>query len=98
MSDDPVAPIEQRIIRHMRAEHLDDLLACVKAFGGAPDATAADMRAIDRFGLDAVVTTPEGDKIVRLPFEQPVTEGSQVRTILTEMTHAARALLGEAAG
>ncbi len=39
--------------------------------------------------------TPVGEKLVRLPFETPLTEGGQVREILTAMTHAARAKLGK---
>ena len=92
---DPVAPIAERIIRHMRSEHLEDLLDLCKVYGGAPEATSADMHAVDRAGVDAVVQTPAGERIVRIPFAEPVTEGGQVREILTEMTHAARAQLGK---
>lgn len=92
--DDPVAPIAERIIRHMRSEHLGDLLDLVKVYGGAPDATEADMHAVDRFGVEARVQTPRGEQIVRIPYDEPVTEGGQVREILTRMTHAARAALG----
>jgi putative heme iron utilization protein len=92
---DPVAPHAERIIRHMRAEHLGDLLDMVKVFGGVDDATEADMHAIDRFGVDARVQTPAGERIVRIPYDEPATEGGQVREILTRMTHAARAALGK---
>jgi len=92
--DDPVAPIEERIIRHMRSEHLTDLLHMCQAFGGVPEATSADMAGVDRFGVDAVVQTPDGEKQVRLAFDDPITEGGQVREVLTAMTHAARAALG----
>ena len=94
MSEDPVAPIEQRIIRHMRSEHLGDLLHICQAFGGVPDATSADMVGVDVDGVDAVVQTPDGEQKIRLPFPERVTEGGQVRQILTDMTHRARAELG----
>ena len=94
MTDDPVAPIEERIIRHMRGEHLTDLLHLCQVFGSAPEATSADMVGVDRLGVDAVVQTPHGEKQVRIPFEEPITEGGQVREVLTSMTHAARARLG----
>jgi putative heme iron utilization protein len=91
---DPMAPMAAGILGHMNQDHGTALLGYARAFAGHPDATAAVMTAIDRYGFEMTVTTPAGPKPARLGFPAPIATGEEARRELVRLAHEARAQLG----
>ncbi len=92
---DPVGPATAHAIAHLNEDHADALLVMAQALGGHPDATRAECHAIDRHGLDLLVTTPRGYGFVRLPFAETVTQPGGLRGATVELTRRARAESGQ---
>jgi putative heme iron utilization protein len=91
---DPLAPMAAGILGHMNQDHGAALLGYARAFAGHPDATAAVMTAIDRYGFEMTVTTPAGPKPARLGFPAPIATSEEARRELVRLAHEARAKLG----
>jgi heme iron utilization protein len=94
---DPLAPSAGGILSHMNKDHEGAVLAYARAFAQMPDATAATMTAVDRYGFDLSVTTPEGPRSARLAFDSPVSTTDEVRKAMVAMVKSARAALAQAA-
>lgn len=90
-SPDPIAPGAGEAIAHMNADHADALVACAQVFGGVPSTTDASMTALDRYGFDMVVATPQGRRAVRVGFEEPLDDPDQVRPAMVALVRRARA-------
>jgi putative heme iron utilization protein len=89
---DAVLPHRNDIAAHMNDDHADaGVLLCAQALG-APVA-AATMRHVDRHGCEYVAQLDgdEGLAIVRLAFSAPATSNDDVRRLVVELVHAARA-------
>jgi hypothetical protein len=90
---DPLAPEAGGILKHMNDDHADAVLAYARAFARLPEASAATMTAVDRYGFELAATTPKGPKAARVAFEAPVTTTGEVRAAMVAMVKAARAAL-----
>jgi hypothetical protein len=90
---DPLASFVERILMHMNGDHADALLAYARGLARIQDATAATMTAVDRYGFELAVTTPEGTRTTRLGFEEPIGGPDRVREAMVEMAQKARAAL-----
>ncbi|MRG93190.1 HugZ family protein [Polyangium spumosum] len=86
---DPLAEFAPRILGHMNDDHADSILAYARKLADIADATAAEMTAVDRYGIELAVKAPSGERRVRLPFEAEVRTREEARKALIEM--AARA-------
>jgi hypothetical protein len=64
---DPLWRHAVETVGHLARGHAADLLACVRANGFA-DVQAAELRAIDRYGLEFALITGTGVGTARLPF------------------------------
>lgn len=91
---DPLAQVATGILGHMNQDHGAALLGYARAFAGHPDATAAVMTAIDRYGFEMTVTTPSGPKPARLAFPAPIATSDEARRELVRLAHETRAKLG----
>ncbi len=91
---DPLAPASAGILTHMNDDHAEAILSYARALARIPDATAASMTAVDRYGFDLVATTPRGPKATRIAFETEVTTPDEVRRAMVALVKAARAALG----
>jgi heme iron utilization protein len=87
---DPIAPSAPRILAHMNKDHTDALLAYAQQLAGVASASASVMTAVDRYGFDMSVTTPEGARPVRLGFDAPVSTTDEVRRAMIALVKAAR--------
>jgi putative heme iron utilization protein len=87
---DPVAASAASAVRHLNEDHADALLAMAAGPGGFTDATAAECKRADRYGLDLWVTTPRGKGPVRVGFAEPCTRPDGLRAATVELTHHAR--------
>ena len=84
-----LAAIERSAVEHMNADHRDALAlyATVLAGAGAGEWVASG---VDPEGLDLVC----GDRVARVGFEQPVSDGQQVRAALAALARQAREIAG----
>jgi len=92
---DPLTAAAADVIAHMNGDHADAMLAYARALANVPTATAATMTAVDRYGFEMAVTTPDGKKAKRLAFAAPVSTTDEVRRAMVAMVKDARAQLGQ---
>lgn len=90
---DPLAGAAAGILAHMNEDHGEAMIAYARAFARMPEATAASMTAVDRYGFELAVTTPAGPRATRLAFDAPMTTTDEVRKAMVVMVKAARAAL-----
>ena len=75
----------------MNDDHGDALLAYAKGLLLVPEASAATMTAVDRYGFDLAISTPRGPKAARLAFDAPLTTTDEVRKAMVALVTRARA-------
>ena len=91
---DPTPPLAPAAVAHLNADHADSMLDAARAFTGHPDALAARVVRLDRYGVELDVSTPRGPAIGRVPFDPPVDSAEGLRAAAVHLAHAARAALG----
>ena len=80
---DPLTSSAAGILAHMNRDHTDSVLAYARVLARIPEAESATITAVDRYGFEMAVKTPEGPKATRLAFPAPVstsdatTDGSE---------------------
>ena len=94
MTEDPVSRGAGRAIAHLNDDHPDALLEMAQALGGCPEATAARCVGADRTGLDLVAATPDGERPVRVDYEQPIDGPEGLRKATVRLAQKARRELG----
>lgn len=87
---DPLFATAAGILKHMNDDHADASLAYARGLAGVPEATAATMTAVDRYGFDLAVTTESGPRATRVAFDEPVTTSDAVRHAMIELLKRAR--------
>ena len=92
--DDPVSQGAERAINHLNDDHADALLEMAQALGGQPEATAARCLDADRTGLDLLVQTPNGEREVRVEYDEPIEGSEGLRKATVRLAQKARAELG----
>ena len=90
--DDPVSRGAERAIAHLNDDHADALLEMAQALGGCPEATAARCLDADRTGLDLVAETPNGEREVRVDYDEPIEEPAGLRKATVKLAQKARAV------
>lgn len=92
--DDPVSRGAERAIAHLNDDHADALREMAQALGGCPEATAARCLDADRTGLDLVAETSDGEREVRVDYDEPIEEPAGLRKATVKLAQKARAELG----
>jgi putative heme iron utilization protein len=87
---DPLADVAAGILEHMNKDHPDALVVYARALGGAPDAEAATMVAVDRLGFRLRVRTGSRLHGARIAFPEEVTSAENARRVLIAMLRDAR--------
>jgi heme iron utilization protein len=87
---DPLRAAAPGILSHMNEDHAEASLAYARVLAGVTSATAATMTAVDRYGFDLAVTTPEGPRATRVAFDDPVATSDEVRRAMVELVKRAR--------
>ena len=90
---DPLRSAAASILSHMNEDHAEALIAYARGLARIPEASAATMTAVDRYGFELIVTTPTGPKATRLAFDREVSTSEDVRNAMVAMVKAARSLL-----
>ncbi|MDB4939445.1 MAG: putative heme iron utilization protein [Labilithrix sp.] len=88
---DPLATAAKGILRHMNDDHADAVLAYATKLAGINGATTATMTAVDRYGFELAVITPQGPRATRLAFDEPVATSDEVRRAMVALVKRARA-------
>ena len=88
---DPLADVAAGILEHMNRDHPDALVTYARGLGGAPDAEAATMVAVDRLGFRLRIRS--GDRLhgERIPFPEEVASADDARRVLIRMLQDLRA-------
>jgi heme iron utilization protein len=87
---DPLVGMAEGVLTHMNDDHGDSVLAYARVLAGIANATSATMTAVDRYGFDLAIATPDGPKTARLAFEAPVTTSDEVRKAMISLVRSAR--------
>ena len=90
---DPLASAAARILEHMNQDHADSVVLYARAFTRAATAEHAVMTAIDRYGFELTVTTPEGVEHARIAFAETLTRADDARNTLVALVREAEARL-----
>jgi putative heme iron utilization protein len=90
---DPLLDAAPGILAHMNEDHGDACVAFARAFSNLGAATSARMVAVDRYGFDLSVETPQGVQVARVAFPRPVSRAEEVRKALVAMVRDARSRL-----
>jgi hypothetical protein len=61
--------------QRLNDHHPDEVLAIARAFGGQPQATAAQVTSVDAAGLDLLVETPAGWFETSIAFADALADG-----------------------
>lgn len=87
---DPLAASSSGILAHMNEDHAEAVLAYARVLAGVDAASSATMTAVDRYGFELAVKTPDGPRAVRLAFDVPVTTSDEVRRAMVALVKRAR--------
>jgi putative heme iron utilization protein len=87
---DPVAAGAASAVVHLNEDHAHNLVDMARALAGHPNATAARCAAIDRYGLDLEIDTPDGPAAARIAFAAPADALGGLRAATVELAHRAR--------
>ena len=90
---DPLIPYAMDIIEHMNDDHSDAMVLYCKTMSKATDTTEAVMTGIDRYGFEMSATTSQGQRPIRLAFENEVKNAEEARVELVKMVKHARTLV-----
>ena len=95
MTAAPFTPdVVAAVTAHMNGDHADDNVLIVRALGGVPDATSAEMIGCDETGIHFVAATPAGPSSVTVPWGTPIEDRAGIRLEVVRMYHEACTALG----
>jgi putative heme iron utilization protein len=87
---DPLSDVAAGILEHMNKDHADALVVYARVLGGAADAEAATMVAVDRLGFRLRVRSGGRLHAARIAFPEEVTTTEDARRVLIAMLKDAR--------
>lgn len=88
--DDDLAAGARSTLRHLNLQHPDTVVFLARHAAGAPDAVAAELRAVDPHGIDITVRQPSGASTQRLRFSAAISGIADLRGQLQGLLRAAR--------
>ena len=99
VAEDPIAAFMAEngpeMLSHLHADHEDTLVFVGRVLGKRPHATGTIVRSVDRFGIDAEITDPDGTHPTRIDFAEEVTDPMALTGALLGLAMRARAESGE---
>ena len=82
--------ISNRICQQMNDDHRDAVVLYAQAFGGLPNATAAELVSIDAEGMNLNVTLNESQTPIRIGFDRVLKDAEDAHHTLIAMVKQAR--------
>lgn len=89
-ADNDIATLENSMINHMNADHVDSVIAYCKHFYNI-NADTAQLIGIDSDGFDVSAKVSGQTQTLRFNFEQPIADAQTARAALVAMSKATRA-------
>jgi putative heme iron utilization protein len=82
-------------VEHMNKDHKDSVMSMVKAFANKSEVDEAFILRFDSLGFDCLwKSEPDGRTMpLRIPFAEPITDASELRKKMTEMSRQAAEIL-----
>lgn len=93
--DAAIAAQAPEILNRLNHDFEDSVLLVGRVLGSVPGATAAEVTALDRAGIDVMVTEPQGPQWRRLDFLEPVSDPVALSGELINLVLRAREVSGE---
>ena len=90
MSEQFSTEISDRICTHMNEDHASAVVLYAQAFGDQPEATEAQMLAIDANGMDLTAKVKDETVPVRVKFDRTLKDAEDAHHTLIEMVKQAR--------
>tara|TARA_B100000287_G_scaffold100938_1_gene93107 strand:- start:5119 stop:5946 length:828 start_codon:yes stop_codon:yes gene_type:complete len=90
---DPMESFTEDIIEHMNDDHRDSMITLCQKMSKAVDTTDATMVSIDRYGFEMSAVTPDGDRPIRLAFDNEISNSEEARIELVRMVKMARKMI-----
>ena len=90
---DPIEPYAADIIDHMNDDHRDAMVVLCQKMSKASDTTDATMVSIDRYGFEMSAVTKEGDRPIRLAFDNQIIDSEGARKEIISLVQRARKAL-----
>jgi putative heme iron utilization protein len=88
---DPITPeISDRICKHMNEDHAEAIALYARVFGNTPEATQAQMLAIDPQGMNLNVQVDGTETTVRIAFDHTLADSEDAHHTLIDMVKKAR--------
>ena len=88
--EDPFCSNAAHAVEHMNDDHADANLIFVQELGGLPDATEAQMVAVDRYGMTFKASTEFGTRTSRVAFPEVAHEASQLEPMVIGLLRSLR--------
>ncbi|MEM7125935.1 MAG: DUF2470 domain-containing protein [Chloroflexota bacterium] len=92
MSADPILPddVIERAIEHMNEDHAHNLLDYAQVLADLSWAEGVEMSELDFEGFELIVHGEGRVQQVRIDFDKPLTDASELRPALVELANRAR--------
>ncbi len=89
---DPLDSSAGDIIEHMNDDHRDAMVVLCQKMSKAVDTTDAVMVSIDRYGFEMSAVTNDGDRPIRLAFDNQASDSEDARKEIITLVKRARSL------
>jgi putative heme iron utilization protein len=90
MSEQFSTEISDRICTHMNEDHANAVVLYAQVFGDTPEATSAQMLAIDANGMDLTATVNGETLPVRVKFDRTLKDAEDAHHTLIDMVKQAK--------
>ena len=87
---DPIDSFADDIIEHMNDDHRDAMTILCKKMSKAVDTTDATMVSIDRYGFEMSAVTSDGNRPIRLAFDNEISTSDEARMEIISLVKRAR--------
>ena len=87
---DPIDSSADDIIEHMNDDHRDAMTILCKKMSKAIDTTDATMVSIDRYGFEMSAVTSDGNRPIRLAFDNEISTSDEARMEIISLVKRAR--------
>ncbi|WP_204105294.1 MULTISPECIES: DUF2470 domain-containing protein [Spirulina sp. CCY15215] len=85
MVDSLTPEVSDRICKHMNKDHSDAIVLYARVFGKTPEATSAQMLAIDAEGMNLTVQANGTDIPMRISFDHTLVDAKDAHHTLVSM-------------
>ena len=92
---DPCLKFAAPVMAHMNDDHESSIKGYIEHLVGAGPCDGAKMKRLDRFGFDVRVKQGPGEGVLRVPFPEPVTERSKIKTAIMGLSKQVAKIIEE---